>query len=260
MTIFNSKSLARMLGIALLLPLIPIVLWLFANRWPYPRIFPKSFGLHGWEVFRQSGGVSAILTSLEIGFFVALIAVPVALSVVFYLGADSRTSHPFLELLLFSPVFIPPFILVMGVSVASITLGIPEIMATVLTLATLALPYAIYVIRAAYRNYDSRWDDIAQLLGLNSRRTVLRVRLPMLLGPISAATLMALLIGWSDYIVTVIVGGGRVNSLPMLLAGTVTSAGNDSTLSVIVTVGIAIPVLLLLIIKFVFKLGIRKSL
>jgi putative spermidine/putrescine transport system permease protein len=95
---------------------------------------------------------------------------------------------------------------------------------------------------------------------LNSRRTVLRVRLPMLLGPISAATLMALLIGWSDYIVTVIVGGGRVNSLPMLLAGTVTSAGNDSTLSVIVTVGIAIPVLLLLIIKFVFKLGIRKSL
>ena len=249
-----------MLGLTLLLPLLPIGLWLFANRWRYPRILPSRFGLHGWVIFQQSGGLSALLTSLEISLFVALLAVPVALSVVFYLGADRDRSHPLVELLLFSPVFIPPFVLVMGISVASITLGVPELLATVLTLTTLALPYAIYVIRAGYRNYDSRWDDIGQLLGLNSRRTILRVRLPILFKPISAATLMALLIGWSDYIVTVIVGGGRVNSLPMLLAGLATSAGNDSALAMIVTLGIAIPVLLLLVIKFAFNLGNRKSL
>ena len=259
-TIFNLKMLPRLLGGALLLPLVPIGLWLFANRWAYPRILPSSFGLNGWQIFQQFGGLSAILISLEISFFVALLAVPIALAVVFYLGAEHQSSHPFLELLLFSPVFIPPFVLVMGVSVASITLGIPEFLATVLTLTTLALPYAIYVIRAGYQNYDSRWDDIGQLLGLNSRRTVLRVRLPILFKPISAATLMALLIGWSDYIVTVIVGGGRVNSLPMFLAGLATSAGNDSALSMIATVGIVIPVLLLLVIKFSFNLGNRKSL
>jgi putative spermidine/putrescine transport system permease protein len=255
--IFNHKLQSRLLGSALLLPLIPIGLWLFANRWPYPRIFPSVFGLTGWQIFQQFGGLSAIVISLAISFFVALLAVPIALVVVFYLGADRQNSHPFLELILFSPVFIPPFVLVMGVSVASITLGIPEFLATVLTLTTLALPYAIYVIRAGYRNYDSRWDDIGQLLGLNSRLTVFRVRLPILFKPISAATLMALL---SDYIVTVIVGGGRVNSLPMLLAGLATSAGNDSALSMIAAVGIAIPVLLLLVIKFSFNLGNHKSL
>ena len=254
---FSAKSLGILLSVTLLAPLVPVGFWLFANRWPFQSAFPTIYGWHGLQIFRQIGGISALLSSLEISFCVALIVLPIAISAVFYLGRDRSRPHPIVEILLFSPVFIPPFALVMGVSVASIILRIPEFLATVLTLATLALPYSVYVLRAAYRNYDSRWDDTGRVLGLNSLRMMIRVRLPILIKPISAAGLMALLVGWGDYIVTVIVGGSRVNSLPILLASMATSAGNDSAVSVVVAVGIVVPIAILLAIKSAFNLGKR---
>ena len=256
-TDLSIKPLSVLLSILLLSPLVPIGFWLFANRWPFQSALPTIYGRHGLRIFRQIGGFSALLSSLEISICVALIVLPLAISAVFYLGRDRHRPHPVVEILLFSPVFIPPFALVMGVSVASIFLRIPEFLATVLTLATLALPYSVYVLRAAYRNYDSRWDDTGRLLGLNSVRMMIRVRLPILIKPVAVAGLMALLVGWGDYIVTVIVGGGRVNSLPILLASMATSAGNDSAVSVFVTVGIVVPIVLLLAIKSAFNLGKR---
>ena len=58
-------------------------------------------------------------------------------------------------------------------------------------------------------------EDEARTLGADPRSVLLHVRIPLLARPLSAAALLAFLVGWSDYIVTLLVGGGQVVSVPL---------------------------------------------
>lgn len=232
------------LAAVLLLPLVPITLWSFANKWHYPQTWPQILGVQGWRNFFLTGGAAAVTHSILIGVLVAVVVIPSSFMAARVITQLQGWPIRVFEGILFLPVFLPPFVLVMGVTTGSIAINMPAGMAVVATLSVLAMPYATFIFRSAFLSYGSAWEEEGELLGANGIQVLIRVRIPMLHNSVLAASLIAFLIGWSDYIVTLTVGGGQILSLPLLIGSSASAPGNDSALAAMSLVSIAIPVLI----------------
>ena len=80
-----------------------------------------------------------------------------------------------------------------------------------------------------FSNYDSSFEDQARSLGANSFQTFWFVTMPAILPGMVVGGLFAFLISWSQYILTLLIGGGRVQTLPLVLFNFASSARNDIT-------------------------------
>jgi len=247
--LLRESTFAPLLGIFFLLPLMPILLWAFADRWTYPGRTPQHWGVRGISQFFDDGGIGSVVKSLLISVAVAALAVPLSSAAASSLIHSKSRASRLVEAILFSPTVIPPFVLVMGLSPWVIRFGIPPTLAVVITLVVLALPYSTFMMRSAYARYDPRWEEEARLLGATRFGAVVRVRLPIMTRAFIAAAILAFLIGWTDYIVTLVIGGGQVITLPLLAASSSSAPGNDSVLAVMSIISIAIPLLALALIR-----------
>jgi len=79
------------------------------------------------------------------------------------------------------------------------------------------LPYTILILAGIFANYDVDYEHQARVLGAGSWTVFWRVTLPMILPGIIVAALFAFLISWSQYLLTLLIGGGQVLTLPVLL-------------------------------------------
>ncbi|MGB5952555.1 MAG: hypothetical protein WBG57_08605, partial [Ornithinimicrobium sp.] len=44
-------------------PLVPVALWAFADRWTFPALLPQDWGLRGWREAQQAGVPAAFARS-----------------------------------------------------------------------------------------------------------------------------------------------------------------------------------------------------
>jgi putative spermidine/putrescine transport system permease protein len=82
---------------------------------------------------------------------------------------------------------------------------------------TFCLPYAVFVMWGVFSNYNPDYEDQARSLGADAWKLITRVMLPLILPGVMVAGLFAFLLSWSQYLSTLIIGGGRVTTLPILL-------------------------------------------
>ena len=149
------------------------------------------------------------------------------------------------ELLLLAPLAIPPFALVMGANVTLLRWHVPAFLGIVLILVVTALPFTAFMFRSALASYDERYDEVARSLGATSGQTWRNVRVPLLVNASSRAFFLAFLVGWGDYIATLLIGGGVLRTLPMMLASAASSTGNEQ-LTAALSLAILIPPMILL--------------
>jgi putative spermidine/putrescine transport system permease protein len=106
----------------------------------------------------------------------------------------------------------------MGLHLWFIRMGLAESLAGVIGVhLTFSLPYAIFVLWGVFSNYNPDFEAQARSLGASRFRVITRVMLPMVLPGIIVAALFAFLLSWSQYLSTLIIGGGRLMTLPVLL-------------------------------------------
>ncbi|WP_082488264.1 ABC transporter permease [Microbacterium sp. Leaf159] len=228
------------------LPFLPLVLWAFADGWSFPSPLPTAWGVQGIEDALGFGLLPGFARSVLLGLVVAAIATPLGA-----LAARALTfgAVPFpraVSALLLAPIALPPFAAVLGVNVLLLRAYIPPVLGVVLVLVVLALPYTTFVMRTAYGAYDLSYEEEARLLGATPSQVLRRVHLPMIAPALARAGFLAFLVAWSDYIVTVIVGGGELVTLPLIVAGAAAGLGNDAAVAVM-SLGAVIPPVLLLI-------------
>jgi putative spermidine/putrescine transport system permease protein len=203
------------------LPFIPLVLWALAERWFFPALWPQSFGLRAWTYITSTAGVqvlSAVGQSMTVAAITAVIAVAIAVPAGRALGLYEFKGKDLVSVLLTLPVIVPPLCVAMGLHLWFIRLGLAEALGGVIGVhLTFSLPYAIFVLWGVFANYNPDFEAQARSLGASRFRVITRVMLPMILPGISVAALFAFLLSWSQYLSTLIIGGGRVMTLPVLL-------------------------------------------
>ncbi len=235
------------LGSALLwmvVPLLPVLVWAAAERWSFPDPLPRVWGVAGWRDAAAAGLPGALLRSLALGLAVAAVATPLGVMAGRVLGWRLTRRPRLVVGLLLVPLVLPPFAVAMGLDVVLIRIGLPELVSVVLLLSVVAVPYTAYTSATGFARTSPELEAQARALGANARQASLRVVLPAVRGSILVAALLAFLVGWSDYVVTLLVGGGQLVTAPVLLGSAAAGSGNDAMVASMAVASLVPPVLL----------------
>jgi putative spermidine/putrescine transport system permease protein len=238
--------LAMVLLAWFLLPLLPLALWAGAESWPGASRFPQRWGTDSVTGALDSQAGAALLRSFALATTVAVLATPGGAIAARALALRQVRRPRLVAALLLAPVALPAFAVVMGLNVVLLRLRVPGLIGITLVLVVVALPYTTFLMRAAYASYDHALEDEARTLGASPASVRWRVRLPVLGPALAGAAFLAFLVGWSDYIVTLLLGGGRYVTLPILVASAAAGTGNEPTVAALSVVALLPPVLLLL--------------
>lgn len=232
----------------LVLPLVPLLLWAFADRWAFPALLPQEWGTRGLDEALTAGAGGAFLASTLLGTVVAALATPLGALAGRALASRRVPGGTVVLGVLLTPLALPPFAVALGLDVLLLRLRVPAVAGVVLLLVVAALPYTTLTMRAAYVAHDRGYEDAARLLGAGRWRIIRSVQLPMVAPALAGAAFLAFLVGWSDYIVTVLVGGGRLTTLPLLVAAAAAETGGDAQVAVLSLTAVVPPVALLVVV------------
>jgi putative spermidine/putrescine transport system permease protein len=233
---------------AVLAPLLVQVVWSFAFRWYFPDLLPSEWGLNAWRyVFSDSSRVGeALITSFSIAVIVSLLSIAVGLPAARALALYDFPGKGVVEWLLLIPIIVPSVVATMGIHLVFIRLRLADTYLGVVLIHLIpCIPYMILVMTSVFANYGTALEDTARTLGASAARTFWHVTLPAILPGLLVATLFTFLISWSQYVTTLLIGGGRVITLPMVLFPFI-SGSNNSTAAAISLVFVA-PAILALI-------------
>ncbi len=215
----NIISAAVMTTVAL--PFAVLIVWSFSDRWFYPELWPRQWGLRAWDyVFGTAGYqiITALVQSMLVALTTALISVAIGIPAGRALGLYDFKGKDFISVILTLPVIVPPLCVAMGLHFWFIKLGLASTFAgVVLVHLTFCLPYSVFVLWGVFSNYNPDYEEQARSLGASAWRVIARVMLPLTFPGIMVAALFSFLLSWSQYLSTLIIGGGRVTTLPVLL-------------------------------------------
>lgn len=252
--------------LALILPVISFVLNAFAFRWFYPQLIPEEWSLQAWERLQLippegqrtldnwfrllatgSPVVDATVTSLFIGGVVTLISVIIGLPAARALGLYQFRGKRLVEFLILAPTIVPVIAFSLGLNINFIRWGLSgTIFGVALVHLVPVMPYVVLTLSGVFANYNAEFEEQARTLGAGPIRTFWYVTLPAILPGIVVASLFAFLVSWSQYLLTFLIGGGRVITMPILLFSTA-SGGNNPVIAALSLIFVAPAILTLLV-------------
>jgi putative spermidine/putrescine transport system permease protein len=229
------------------LPVLLLLIRSFARGWYWPRVLPHEFSLRAWHyVFSSSSGIpAAIGVSSGIALAVTLLSLAVSLPAARVLALDEFRGKRLLLLLLTLPVLAPPLASAMGLYAVFLRLGLTDtISGVVLVHLVAAAPYCTLMLMSSFANFDPDWEAQARTLGARPAAVFWQVTLPAIAPGMALAAGFAFLVSWSQYLVTLFIGGGRILTLPMLLL--TMQRGGDAAATAAVAIVFLVPAVLVL--------------
>lgn len=258
----GSRRLCRSLGagtlaVALLVPLVPLVAWAVAGKFRYPALVP-TFSARGPALLLDPAVRSALGASLQIALSVAVLATLAGAAAGRALALHAFPGRRAVQLLLLAPVLVPTLAVTLGIQVFFIRYGLADTVAGVVLVQLIpTVPYASLVLTASFAAFDADAEDAGRVLGAGPLRRLRHVTLPAVAPGLAVAALFAFLISWSEYILTLLIGGGTVRTLPLLLFASIGSA--DLTAAAALSLVIAAPPVLLVGLTARFLTGDRAA-
>jgi putative spermidine/putrescine transport system permease protein len=245
------QTIARLLvraGLLLLLlaPIAVLLLYAFSTRWFFPQILPQEWTLT--PLLRQLNAArtrDALSTSIAVAGLAAGLALLLGYPAARVLGMRHFPGRTVALLMLALPGIVPPAAIGMGLNIIALRLGLAgSLIGVVLVHLIPVLPYVTLTLVGVFARYDEGYEQQATTLGASRIQVFLRVTLPLLLPGLLVAGLFAFLVSWSQYLLTLLVGGGRVITLPLLLFAA-TAGGNPSTIAVLALIFVIPPILVI---------------
>src|SRR5688572_2412177 len=206
--------------IAVIAPIIPQIIWSFAHRWLFPALLPTQWSLEPWQyVMSESSRVGeGFMNSLAIALVVCLLSILIGLPTSRAIALYSFRGKEVVEWLLMVPIIVPSIVATMGVHQVFIRLHLTDTFLGVCLVHLIpCIPYMVLVMSSVFANYGTDLEDTARTLGAAPVQVFWNVTLPGILPGLVVATMFTFLISWSQYVTTVLIGGGTIVTLPMVL-------------------------------------------
>lgn len=235
----NLQGLSRLswLSLALLLtwlilPLIPLAIWSVSQSWFFPDLMPSKYSLRAWNyaLSTTSGVPEAFWTSTVIALGTTILSAIFGIPAGRALGLYNFRGKALIELLILTPIIVPGIAVALGLHVIFLKLGLANSIGGVMIVHLIpTLPYMVLVMASVFANYNPEAEAQARSLGASPFNVFWYVTLPAIMQGLIVGSFFAFLVSWSQYILTLIIGGGLVVTLPLLLFNFATSGRNDIT-------------------------------
>lgn len=208
-----SALLAGLSAAAVVAGLASLLVWSFAGFWGFPDLWPNGVSLKNW--MRHASGLQSPIQTTVI---IAVLSTSLALSVtIACLQAEYHYKFRVTQrgmYVIYLPLLIPQTAFLPGLQSLMLTLGMPSgIWPVVAVHSVFVLPYVFLSLGDPFRAWDSRYGTVASALGSSPARVLWRVRLPMVLAPVLTAAAVGFAVSVGQYLPTLLIGGGRVQSL-----------------------------------------------
>ncbi|WP_026690613.1 ABC transporter permease [Alteribacter aurantiacus] len=226
-------------------PVILLLLQSVSTPWRFGMILPRDFTLSGWiYVLSDQTLMRALLVTVGIGAVVVVLNVVIAIPAAKGLASRNFKGKSIIDTFLFLPILVPVLGIAMGLHFTMIRLGLADSFTGVVVVHLIpTVPYSIRIFRAAFERMGSRWEEQGKVLGSSPWQVFWHIQLPQLSSSVRAAVFLTMVISLSQYVLTVIIGGGRVVTLPMLYYPFV-SSGNDTVLAAFSLLFALVPIVL----------------
>ena len=239
-------------------PFISIIIWSIAAGWRFPDILPEQYSMRGYQVSFDPNGdiVRGVITSTLIALVVGVLATAIGSAAGRAIAMYNFKMKKAFQFLVLAPLIVPGLAVTMGIQILFIKYGLSDtVRGVVLAHLIPTVPYVVMIMSGTFANFDRSYEEQGQVLGA-SRVTVLRkITLPIVLPGLAVSFLFAFVISWSEYILTLLVGGAAVKTLPMVLFAFL--RGSDLTLVGAASIVFMIPPLILL--RFTSKHLVGRS-
>jgi putative spermidine/putrescine transport system permease protein len=214
-------------------PLVALALGALSTRWFFPDALPRTWTLEGVRRAVDAGALDAVGEAFVVGAATTVIALVLAWPAARVLARSSPRLVGFALGLLLLPSVVPSVSLATGVDTLLLRLGWTGTRAAVV-LAHLVptLPYALAALTAVLLRHDERIEHQARVLGASPLQVWRLVTVRALSSGVAVAAALSFLVSWSQYLLTLLVGEGRVVTVSILLANAV-AGGNPTTVGVL---------------------------
>lgn len=232
--------------ILIIMPLIVLVIWSVAKNWRFPNLLPESLTDRGFkELFSSTSGVfsvvvSSVFLSVCVGILSTMIGILTSRAIVIY-DFKFKNAILFFNLL---PLMIPATAFAMGIHVVFIYFGINDTVLGVIIIHLIcSLPYPVNIMTDITKMSGKGLEEQALLLGATPFKAFKEVSIPALSPGLITSFCMAYIISFSQYFITLIIGGGNVQTLSTLMVPYIQSG--DRTISGAYSVAFILSTLLL---------------
>lgn len=227
---------------SLTLGLAALALWSVAGPWQFPDALPQTLTLKTWATALPSLADTAAIT-LAIALIATLAALVLTLACLQEEATDHLTPTPRALVLLYLPLLVPQIAFLPGLQQLALMTGLDG---TPLAVAAIhlvfVLPYVFLSLSGPFRAWDARIATTAAALGATDTRIFWCLRLPMLAGPVLTATAVGIAVSVGQYLPTLLIGGGRVETLTTE-AIALSSGGNRRLIGAYAALQLALPAL-----------------
>ncbi len=233
-----------------LLPILPLFFYSISGNWRFPSILPQNINMEGWLYVLQGSKrvLNALGNSLLITALVLVMSLILGIPAGRVLGLHRFRFRMIIQFCIYLPFLVPPLAVVIGMHILFIRLSLADrLIGVVLSHMVLSLPYIIISMHAIFSNYNLQYEQVAQTLGCRPMQRFFRITLPLIRPGIISGSIFIILVSWNQYILSLLIGGGRVLTLPVLLLVFV-SAG-DFVLGGVVSIIFMLPVLILFVLS-----------
>ena len=211
------------------------------TEWRYPALVPSVWSTQQW-----TSALSEWRAPLFNATMIALLSVTAALALsLFTLEAQARSSVSTARIatFLYLPLLVPQVVFISGIAVLAERALLPPSLTLVAAGHFLfVLPYVYLTLQGGYARFDTRWLMLARTLGASNTVCFWRIRLPLLSTQLVTAVMLGLAISLSLYLLTQILGAGRIPTLTTEAIALV-SSGNRSTIGTWALLQSALPTL-----------------
>lgn len=213
------KSLTLIISICILLPVFGLVYWSFTSRLPWPNLISGHLDISAWNaLLLQPSHWKSLLTSVLVSsltvILVHFLVLPICIAVLIY-----KIKVPNLYwIVILMPLIIPSISLSIGLHLLFLKLGwqgglLPIVLAHTIT----SLPYAFRILHSTCLLLGTAMGEQSSVLGASLIQTLFFVYLPNLKKPIILSTLLVFIVSFSQYLLTFLIGGGLIKTLPLAL-------------------------------------------
>lgn len=209
-----------LIAAAILIPAAIMVIWVFTERWAWPDLLPQVFSLRSLqEVLGRKEQLtrlflSSILISTAVAVLSAVIGIMTSKALVFYEFPGKKLMSFFTIL----PFMIPATVFAMGIQIIFIRLGLNNTVTGVIIAHLIcSLPYAVRLIQDGMEASGKKLEEQARVLGASPVKAFVKVSLPILAPVIVSAVSMSYIVSFSQYFLTLLIGGGNVQTFTIVM-------------------------------------------
>ena len=200
---------------AALAPLLTLLLRAAADEWRSPAVLPQRYGTRGVEeAFADAGRTAeAIGNSALVAVTATALALALAWPAARVLGERRLRRPAVVWVLLGLPLLVPPFATGTGLTEWFIRLGLADTLpGLVVAHLVPVVPYVLLILASAFGPEVRELEEAAAVHRAGPVRRLLLVTLPAVAPVLAVAALLGFLVSWSQYGLSLAVGGGT----PML--------------------------------------------